>query len=546
MGTLSKCLAVARVTCRFTSGRDLDGKRRTNATFMQRAGGPKAVLTPHGKASKWAHKRHAERAMWRMLALCSAAGFAYGYLADRVVTLQASAVALCVAVGVSFWRSTVALRRIRHDRRIVKPLYQTLAPIAGHAPTDHHARYLKIPPDVLTNPKAQARLTLSQTWQGTLTEQKAIGDLVARRLGGDWEARFYTHKYPPYATFNRKPEPPGKLTYAQFRPYMERGSDTELLLGMGASDSVISFSLDNESPHFALSINTGGGKSALMRMIIAYLKRHGVERIDIIDFKEVSQNWAKNIPGIYIWRTAAAAMEAIANVRKVMEERYRLINDDETLTFPRHVLIIEEQNTAIDQLNEYWDDYRRELSPAERGQTPKKNPAMRDLAYILRMGREGCVNVFSVLQRMSAAASGGGDLRELYGAVLLGRWKPQTWKMLVGTTPALKPSRIQGRAVFTLGDTISAVQLAFLTNDEAREYAMLGATSSIPVNMPSEDEQLYSLRELASNVVDIRYAALRRAKARAHDFPNGVKRNGVTLYRAAEVSLWLSNRVRAA
>ena len=545
-----------RLFGRFVSGRHMDGIRRTDSTFLQRAS---RDLTVHGRASRWAHLPGWHRVTWRLGSTAVLSALAWGLLFHRRATVITGSAGLAIALGLGIWRARVAILTWAHNRKLARPLYMTLAGIVGHPPGDRHDHYLTVPRNFRDDEKTVIRLLIPPTWEGTVTQQKAVHGLISRRLGGDWDARWYHHVSPPKVEFVRAPAPPAKVSFADIRAAFESGSANKLIMGIGTHNSIPSIDLDSDAPHIALSIGTGGGKSSTIRALVAYLKRHGVERIDIIDPKRVSQNWARGIPGVYIHRNMAAQMEAVHNFRLRMESRYDALDTDETLTFPRHVLVIEEQNSFMNYAVTYWEDYRRELEPAERGKAPKRNPVIGDLAFILFQGRQANMNVFSVLQQMNAKASGGGDLRSQYGAKLLARWDNSTWRMLVGT-PFMRSSRINGRALLIIGDEQHAVQLPFLTETEARDYAMLGArapaspdggspvVSRLPRAVPagSGDEELMSLREIAdAQVIPIRYGALRKARQRDQRFPAGTKRGSVTLYRPAEMRAWHGSRGQA-
>lgn len=550
--------AVPRVLFRFLSGRSLDGRARTNSTFLRRAD---KILTPHGRASRWAHLPGWHRAAWRISGTVALALFLYGYTHARTITLAATFSLLALSAILGVWLLIRLVRLWKHRRHIVTPIYQTLAAITGHAPSDNPERHLSIPLNYADSPAAKVRLSLPPVWEGSLTQQKALSGMMSRRLGGDWEAHFYHHARPvPHVEFVRAPAPPAKVSFSDIREAFDSGNANRLILGIGSRSQIVSVSLDSDSPHIALSIGTGGGKSTMIRAIIAYLRKHGVERIDVIDPKRVSQNWARGIPGVYIWRNITAQMEAIHNVRLRMESRYDALDSDDNLTFARHVLIIEEQNSFIDYARQYWEDYRRELEPSERARTPKRNPAISDLSFILYQGRQGNINVISVLQRQSATASGGGDLRSQYGAKLLARWDRPTWRMLMGT-PYIAPSRVNGRALFVIGDEQRAMQMPYLSEQEAREYALSGPAPVLPARvsdsrisqepsgesngLPAPADDLMSLREIAeSGIVPVSYAALRKARSRDSEFPGGVRQGHMTLYRPEDLRTWQANRLR--
>lgn len=561
---------------RFTTGLPMDGVRRTNHTFLHRASHD---LTDHKHASHWSHRAGWERSAYRLTASVLTLVIVYGYLTARTLTTDCVLAALASLTAYGIVRMRMLIASARHHRRLVRPLWETMNMVISanavhpYAHGDDHKRYIRLPRNY-RDPKTRVRLTVPPTWKPSHADVKSLTALVSQRLGGEWDALPRYSAVPPVIEFFPSPAPPGSLTFAEIKSVLDAGKPSEIVIGMGTHERVITIDLDSESPHVALSMGTGGGKSSLLRLIVAYLIHHGVERVDIIDPKRVSHNWARGIPGVYIHRTMAEQMLAVAEFRKRMEARYDELDQDETREFPRHVLVIEEQNSWMDYAKTYWDDYRSELTSAERSHSPKRNPAIGDLAYCLFQGRQARMNIFSVFQSMSASASGGRDMRENYGAKILARYSPQTWKMLVGTTPVPRSSRVPGRARYVLGNEDCEVQMAYMRErkardwpgvpesqwrDEAREYALAGAatdtitataTRDALMNVPagpgtgSDDVPAMSLREMCdAGIIPMRYSAAKRARTRAGDeFPRGERTPVGTLYVPATVRAWHDSR----
>lgn len=554
---------------RFISGRDLDGLRRTNATFLRHAD---TDLTPHKRASRWAHRRHADRALLRITVAGIALAFAWGIMMHRTVTLLSTASVTFALLCLIIWRGIVAVRLARHNWRFVRPMWRTVAPYLGHAAGHPHTRYMSVPRDFRTNEKAVIRVTLNNEWEGIDGQRRNVTKIIANRLGGEWSPYFAQHEFPPYLEFRKLPQPPERVTLAEFIARIDAAPDSMLVLGMGANGIVIAVNLDSDAPHIALSMGTGGGKSDTVALIIAMLLRKGIRHIDVLDPKRISQNWARGLPGVTIHRYIEGQMRAISNAKILMDSRYDQMDANPDAIFDRHVLIIEEQNSLMDDLKEYWEDYRQSLSPAERGRCSKKNPAIQDLRYILNKGRQCRINVISIFQRMSANATGGGDARENYGCKILCRASSQTWKMLVGTThmaPSAK-SRIPGRACFVLGDDPQPVQRVFASIShpdgsadkesitKLRAFALNGTDDigsvitgddNVTVDIKgvsAEPVELVTLREASdSGIVPIRYGALRKARQRDPEFPSGVAGTGGQKYLPDDLSAWHGNRLRA-
>jgi hypothetical protein len=543
---------------RFCVGHHMDGKRRTNYTFLHRA---TRDHTEHGRASRWAHRAGWERSAYRVGASATALAILYGYLAERTVTEDTvmGAVAAC-AVG-SALRTRYAYRNAQHHRRVVRPLWQSTTIVTEpstvrsdiHAPGDNHKKFITVPRNYHTDSNARVRLVVPLTWEARPQEVKRLTQLVERRLGGQWDSVTRLSAFPPVIEFVRSPSPPASLAFDEMRDALDRGKPSEIIIGKGTHNSVVGIDLDSESPHIAISMGTGGGKTTLLMLIVAYLMHHGTERVDIIDPKQVSHNWAKGIPGVHIHRTMAEQITAIAAFRARMQNRYDELNIDEYQVFPRQVLVIEEQNSWMKHAKSYWETYRGELDSNTRGRTPRVNPAIGDLAYCLFQGRQARMNIISVFQQMTANASGGGDMRENYGAKILARYSPQTWKMLVGTTPIPRSSTINGRARYALGGHDREVQLILITREQATEYALSGvrvvqgadALSCVSADgAGADDVPAMSLREMCdAGLIPVKYGAAKRARTRAGNaFPPGERTPVGILHQPSEVAEWFGNR----
>ena len=525
---------------RFLAGRPMNGKRRTNSTWFRAA---TKDLADHGRSARWHHWPGWKRTAWRTGTLCALTGFAYGYIVARALTLALSLVCVIGAIGYGSLRAHWLIRDWHIDRKIGIPLYNIMCEFTGHNPADNHRKHIQIPRDYHKNTKARVTVMLPYSFEGTPEQKKRLLGLVSRRLGGEWDADSKFHAHPPRIHFRRAPSPPGFVGFRDIFPYLEKSNGNKVIIAIGTHEAIAEISLDNESPHVAISMGTGGGKSSLLRLIVAQLIRHGVERIDIIDPKRISHIWARLIPGVYIHTTMAAQMKAIRAFRQEMETRYDQLETDPTIEFPRRVLIIEEQNSFIAYAKQYWSDYRGELEPSERAKVAKANPVISDLGFILFQGRQSRMNVFSVFQRMSASASGGGDLRENYYAKLLARFSAQTWKLLVGTTPVPRSSRTNGRGKMVLGEDDRWVQFAFITETEAQEYANMRDAEVINTDPDDPDDTLVTLREAAdAKVIPLRYPALRKARSRDAGFPAGVPAASGLAYKPSDLRAWFDAR----
>lgn len=575
--------SAVRVIARIVSGRCLDGMRRTDATFLRHG---TRDLTPHSRAPRWAWLPGWRRALVRIITLAVMSAGIDAWFFHRTALIDSGITVFAVMTALAIIRIQRLAVMWSHRRRIVYPLWHMLAELTGYAlpnpgrfqsvPSvlaggpnyalrERPEKFLTIPRNYRTSDKAAIKFELPYTWHADQHSQTRVTQLISRHLGGDWAATWSLDTSPRFVALCHEPKPPALVTLAGFAKYVDASLDSALALGIGANRQVAEINLDSDAPHIGMSIGTGGGKTDTVALMIAILVRRFCERIDVIDPKRVSHNWARGLPGVFIHRYVAGQMEAIHNVRLCMDARYDAIDTDPDITFPRHVLVIEEQNSLMQDLADYWTEYRTNLEPAERAKCPRQNPAISDLRYILNKGRQCRINVISVYQRMSATATGGGDARENYGAKILARCSHQTWKILVGTRMPAMP-RIAGRATLVIGDDIHEIQRAHaaITKRDGsadkegiarlREFALNGRqeieSGIVPlvknISIAEPELELVSLREACeTGILNMRYGAALKARQRDTEFPAGIRtKSDVLGYLPDDLRKWQANRLR--
>ncbi|MGA4844706.1 FtsK/SpoIIIE domain-containing protein [Streptomyces sp. G45] len=295
-------------------------------------------------------------------------------------------------------------------------------------------------------------------------------------------------------TFKRPPKPPAKVLLDDVREELLALDASKALLGLGTRAEKICIDFDAETPHVGLSIGTGGGKSSTLRSIIAQMVRKGAERVIIIDPKLISLDCFEGVPGIEIYTDLAEQWEAVAEFKREMERRYQIKKFNKEVEFPRWILVCEEQNDFAEESYQYWSEVKDKKDPA-------KPPVFGDIARTLFKGRQANMNVISVYQRLTARAAGGTELRDQYGAKILARFSPQAWNSLVGTTPRPKSSRHNGRAIVVIGGSERQCQMLFMSDDEAREWALNGREPlAPPVYVPIAEREAEALPDPVSMV----------------------------------------------
>lgn len=282
-----------------------------------------------------------------------------------------------------------------------------------------------------------------------------VGDLIEKwdqvgiKVTGRWTVR---------------KRPPKEVGYEQVIEHVDRLKEWEFYLGQTSGNRPVILSLQDDSPHIAVSAGSGAGKSVLAQLIAVQVLRRG-GRVVILDRKG-SHRWAINLPGVDYCTKPHQMHDALIRAAAVADERNDLaLHEEEGWDpGPRTLVIAEELNATIGQLTNHWAEVR------EKGE-PKKSPAVSALGELLFMGRSAKYNVLSIAQMLTARAIGGPEARENFGIRCLARYTTNAWKMLVPEASMPRAGRTLGRWQVVIGGTVTEVQVAYLTAKQARDLA---------------------------------------------------------------------------
>lgn len=553
---------------RFLSGRPMDGKRRTDATFFRR--GTKQFDPRERVGPRW------YRPEWQPLAVrlgCVAELFCAldGYLGGSwTVGTIATAIPTGVA-GVGGYRGYTSARHFSHRRRWLKPLDRALAPVIGV----HHSRpeaWLVVPrnfrdPDYRAdapddgaeleegkvpgrrNGEIIARLPADFVQDDKLC--RLVHRTVAGKLGigiADLEQSWHMVGAKPEARFRRVPRPPKRVPFVDVEKTIRSAGASAFVLGVGTRGRVIDIDLDQDSPHVGVSCGSGAGKSVLLRTAIAQFLHKGWQVV-VLDKKRTSQKWCKDLPGVTYCRTGEQFHHELIRISAEVDRRAEVVDataaDEEAMpdVGPRIVCVFEEQNMGMKALKRYWEGRR-----ATDRKLPARSPALDAYENILCCGREFRVHMVSVAQLFTDHACGGDPAaRANYGIRILGRATRKAWEMLAPECGPHFPhkSRTMGRMHMVLADKPTEVQVAFLSVREARALAKEGPVEppatwtnevrSKTTPKPAEPiVQLYSSTEVSldgEGLINLSASAISTRKNRA-------KKNGEEWPRKMTLEQW--------
>jgi hypothetical protein len=492
------------LTWRWLSAKPHHGKPLTTRGWT-RPGAPKA-LTATGYTHRryyWPRLQHALwRIQWTLVTVLTCLSLLFRFR-PAVSYLGVTA---CAGAACGVWRARIWARDYQHRKNYVKPLHVRLAADAGIPLASRPESWLDIAPDL-----SQATLTWPKNAQlPKPQERQAIEQVAASTLGMGGAKAKWQFTGPHLKLRLVPPFPPPRWVYLDriewsgkvppdvgedaIRQAMRDAGVDDLILGIGEDGKVIKVSLKNDSPHLALSADTGKGKSVVIRIILAQiLFRGGIAAI--LDNKLVSHPSLRGLPNVAYCDDIAKIHDFLVWLDGELERRAKFIRAHTDFLGnlrgspgPRLMVVLEELNLLANRLQSYWDMLRAEdkaLPRDMRENLPAVSPAKRALENASYIGRELKVHLFFVSQRLSArATAGSADVRMNIGTRLLAGYDDDTWKMLVGKqTPMPPPSRHQGRMqVYVKGGDLAEVQIAFFTHAETRKFAESG-TARVPAKL---------------------------------------------------------------
>lgn len=513
------------------------------------------------------------------LAIESAAGagalgvlwlYTHGHRAAVVRGVLATAAVLVAASG---WWTAGRVLTWRHRRHVVAPLAAALHRTVGRHEHEPAHRYIDLPADYAEPGARAVTIRLPQTWGGSDHERRPVEDVVRARLGlSDLTFSWSVAGRRPHVTVTPRHHPPDRVLFAtpEVRHLVEAAPESAPLIGLAAGGRTVAVDLDAESPHVLVSASTGGGKSVILRAITAQLLHDGAAAV-VIDLKRHSHRWCRGIPGVAYLRDIEAIHSALVALGAEGERRNRVVDehqgDDDPDVGPRLVVVVEESNATIARLKRWWERNR------DKGD-PRTSPAIDALSDVLFMGRAVKMHVLLVAQSATANALGGPEVREQFAVRILARYSRNAWMMLAPeVTPAPPSTRHVGRAQVVLGGAATATQVVFMTDAEARAWALAGAQAvtesqpwqnlghqgdpgvtvtdrprlSVVPDVEGDEPERFTLAEAARvELVPLSYDALRQAKSRDPEFPGGRRHGRSDTYTADQLVSWYRNRPRAA
>jgi len=525
----------------------------------------KKALTRTGHASRFHHLPRWRRAAWRTGTTAAVAAVLYGLAVAPAATVAALKAAAAVSLAACCWAGWRAWRRHQHRHTWLLPAHVAIAPIAGIPLPERPEHWLSVTAD-----RSRATLTLPPGFDHDPKTEERIIRLASQKLGMESPDVAWRRTGPSSELVLTKSEPPPSLvTLDDIRPAIEAAGRDEIVMGTGKHGKTITASLHSDSPHFGISMGSGGGKSNLAAFVVLQVLMRGAICL-VLDAKWISHPWLIGLPNVAYCRTPAQIHAGLCWLSAELDRRNKValaavdahgrVNAN---VGPRLFVIGEELNLCMPRLKAYWAAER------ESGD-PKESPAITGLGEVAFAGRQVRMHLLLIAQLLTAKATGiqGGEVRENIGCKMLARYSPSAWKMQAPEHPMPpKPTAI-GRVQVVTARGVSETQVPKLFDDDPalsqaqvmREMVLAGritpcpagmpgaqavtGTTALPHTGPEQREQVFqaapvtgpvtgpgdvvTLSEaVARGVVRCSLPALRMARFRDPDFPAKVGQRGL-------------------
>jgi hypothetical protein len=567
------------LTWRWLTGQPWHGKPLTNAGWKRPGKGD--AFTPTKHAPRFHYRPRWQRTVIRVTETTVSILILSGLIVNFWLTVDFLAGACAGLAVLGCWRAWLRWQRRKHRRAWVEPAHAIVAPMVGWPVVNPPHSWLAVEQD---RSRAVFQLPPGRDFSDP-HEQEKIVRAASRVLGIEMPEPSWALAGPEHTlTIAETPPPPDEVLCAHIWDILTGAGPDTLVIGIGRDGRPVTIDLDGDSPHVGLSMGSGGGKSVTCGLILAQMLYRGCLGV-VLDIKRISHTWARGLPNVAYARDVEEIHDMLIALAKEGDRRNRIADDQADIegkvrgsVGPRIVVIAEELNTMMKRLRAYW---QRERGPG----APRRSPALDALDELLAMGRQVRINVIMIGQRLSAAATGGsGDARENLAALILARFKPATWKMLIPDLPMPPRTKhkLRGEVVT---DEAKTVQIALLTGAERRRLALAGriskmaswcpempcaGTMQIPETVPQDElpgaaEQAFDTvtsgkpdisppavsaaepvtlsAAVQAGILPMTLAAVRTARHREDTFPKPVARNGLAhLYDPVELDDWFRRR----
>ena len=246
--------------------------------------------------------------------------------------------------------------------------------------------------------------------------------------------------------------------------------------GVGKNGELVRVKLDTESPHLAISMGTGAGKSNLAGWLMLQLMLQGAICLVLDAKRGMSYPWLlkdqhaqfAQLPNVGYARTTAQMHAAMCWLTTEIDRRGDVsfagvdsAGKVRSKVGPRLIVTAEEMNLAVPRLRSHW---------AEVGDGGV-SPAFKGLGGVAFAGRAPRMNMLLIGQMLTSAATGSADssVKANCGVMCLARYGLKSWRIMADDVPMPPSPTNIGRIQAVNGMRAREVQVPELITEEARD-----------------------------------------------------------------------------
>jgi hypothetical protein len=475
---------------RWLSGNTWHGDPVTDAGWVRRG---QRALTKTGHATRWHHLPRLHRAGWRIGGTLGVLGVIWGLFTAPLVTLALLGSALLAAVTVACGFVIRALYARKHRRTWLHPLHLAAHELAGH-PRALAARSWITAETGDDGAVRKAVLELPPGWPADGKDKDRLVSIASAKLGIEAPEVTWRQAGPsPRLTLSYSTPPPERVVLGEVLEEVGRCRPDEIVAGVGKQGRIVTASLRNDSPHFGISMGSGGGKSNLAAWILLQELIRGATCL-VLDAKWISHPWLIGLPNVAYCRTPSQIHAGLCWLSEELDRRNQVAlrsvdahGKIHANVGPRLFVIAEELNLCMPRLKAYWAANR------EQGDV-KESPAVTGLGEVAFAGRQVRMHLLLIAQLLTAKATGiqGGEVRENIGVKFLARYSPSAWKMQAPEHPMPPKPVTVGRVQVVTAHGVAETQVPKLFDDDPRlseaermrEMVLAGTVTPCPAGMP--------------------------------------------------------------
>jgi hypothetical protein len=474
---------------------------------LRRAAGSSTRATPEGQTVYWHPWKRWHRALrnnlitfvW-LMSMCGMATYPEPTVILITLTILLTIIGLIVLLVMKWRRSRERSRPVHRPAlavtRKAKAVFDADATTSGATPTlnEEKAPELSgVPQNVLATLLSsrmgtssaeilnrlsvspdRGKLILPDTFAALVRDRESVQEIIEAHTTGtvrfDWATTMTPRTLTWYPVVVHTL--PHTVRFRDYLPQIEALGPRELAVGLTADRSLYTVSHNGDTPWHCRFAGSGTGKSmGFLVKVASICHKDPKALIYCIDTKQVSFEFLRGIPGVYIFDNPQSEMAEIWKVfhtlTGIMRDRYTAVREGRAKyeDFDDIWVFVDEGNDLGSNLKSYWKNILQEATA---------NPTIwgECVGPLLRQGRQAHIFGEWMFQDLRDQAMGGESLKMAFSVFGAAGFLPGQFSRTIGN-PVPECLEGPGRILMCRGNKRDWVQ-GFMDEPEwLREYALV-------------------------------------------------------------------------